>query len=409
MDAPRRGRYDHAAMAKHEPIPAPDLAAPAPAPAEKIVTAGPPAAEAGGILTIDLGALTANWRMLSSKVTPSDCAAVVKADGYGCGIEQVATALARAGCKTFFVADLAEARRLRAVVPDHTIYVLNGILPNTTPAYAQLKVRPVIGSLVELAEWDAFCAASGWRGGAALHVDTGMNRLGISPDEAAALAPRLRAENHGITLLMSHLVCAEQPQHALNDKQVKLFRDVRVLYRGIPSSLSNSSGIFLGSATHCDVVRPGAALYGVNPTPGHKNPMQPVVQLQAQIVHVRTVARGDTVGYDATWTAKRTTRLAVVAAGYADGFPRALSATDTRPGADAVVAGERCPVAGRISMDLLAIDVTDLPDGAARRGELATLIGGEIDVDAVADAAGTIGYEMLTRLGHRYHRIYRGG
>ena len=409
MDGPRRGRYDHAAMAKHEPIPAPDLTAPAPAPAGKTVTAGPPAAEAGGILTVDLGALAANWRMLSGKVTPSDCAAVIKADGYGCGIEQVAAALARAGCKTFFVADLAEARRLRAVLPDHAIYVLNGIMPNTPPAYAELKARPVIGSLVELAEWDAFCAASGWRGGAGLHVDTGMNRLGISPEEAAALAPRIRAKNHGITLLMSHLVCAEQPEHALNDKQIKLFRDVRVLYRGIPSSLSNSSGIFLGAAAHCDIVRPGAALYGVNPTPGHANPRQPVVQLQAQIVHVRTVARGDTVGYDATWTAKRTTRLAVAAVGYADGFPRALSATDTRPGADAIVGGERCPVAGRISMDLLAIDVTDLPDGAGRRGELATLIGGEIDVDAVADAAGTIGYEVLTRLGHRYHRVYQGG
>ena len=168
-------------------------------------------------------------------------------------------------------------RRLRAVVPDHAVYVLNGVQPNTSPAYAELKVRPVIGSLVELAEWDGFCATNGWRGGAALHVDTGMNRLGLAPEEAAALAPRIRAENHGITLLMSHLACAELDGHPLNDKQIKLFREVRVLYRGIPSSLANSSGIFLGGTAHCDLVRPGAALYGVNPTPGHKNPMQPVV------------------------------------------------------------------------------------------------------------------------------------
>jgi alanine racemase len=208
--------------------------------------------------------------------------------------------------------------------------------------------------------------------------------------------------------LMSHLACAELDGHPLNDKQIKLFREVRVLYRGIPSSLANSSGIFLGGTAHCDLVRPGAALYGVNPTPGHKNPMQPVVQLQARIVHARTVARGDSVGYDATWTARRTTRLAIATVGYADGFPRALSATDTRPGAEAIIAGTRCPVAGRISMDLLAIDVTDLPDGAGRRGEVATLIGGPLDIDTVAAAAGTIGYEVLTSLGQRYHRVYRG-
>lgn len=401
MDASHQGRYDHAAMA--EPLPLRDPTANS----ATETTAGPPAAEAGGILTIDLGALAANWQLLVSKVTPSECAAVIKADGYGCGIAQVGRALAQTGCRTFFVADLAEARRLREVVPDHAIYVLNGLMPNTGQGYAETKARPVIGSLVELAEWDAFCATHGWRGGAALHVDTGMNRLGISPEEAAALAPRIRAGNHGITLLMSHLVAAEIPDSPLNEKQIKLFREVRVLYRGIPSSLSNSSGIFLGGAAHCDVVRPGAALYGINPTPGRPNPMRPVVQLQARIVHVRHVARGETVGYDATWTARRTSRIAVAALGYADGFPRSLSASDERPGAEAIVAGARCPLAGRISMDLLEIDITELPDGVGRRGDLATLIGGGNDADTVGDTAGTIGYEVLTRLGHRYHRIYR--
>jgi alanine racemase len=392
-------------MAKAEPLPAPDPTPPQPAAAETAV--GPPVAEAGGILTIDLAAIVANWRTLVARAIPCECAAVVKADGYGCGIVEVSRALVHAGCKTFFVADLVEARRVRTVVPDHAIYVLNGLLPGTTPAYAESRVRPVIGSMVELAEWDAFCATSGWRGGAALHVDTGMNRLGLSVEEAAALATRLRTENHGISLLMSHLACAERPKHPLNEQQMKLFRDVRVLYRGIPSSLANSAGVFLSDAAHCDMVRPGAALYGVNPTPGHANPMRPVVHLQARIVHVRHVARGQTVGYGATWTAKRATRLAIVAVGYADGFPRALSATDERPGAEAIVAGVRCPLAGRISMDLLAIDITELPNGVGRRGELATLIGEGIDVDQVADIAGTIGYEVLTRLGHRYHRVYR--
>jgi alanine racemase len=281
-------------------------------------------------------------------------------------------------------------------------------LPWTAAAYAEIHARPVIGSMVELAEWDAFCATNGWRGGAALHVDTGMNRLGISVSDAAALAPRIRSENHGITLLMSHLACAEQPEHPLNARQIAAFREVRMFFRGIPSSLANSSGIFLGATAHCDVVRPGVALYGVNPTPGQNNPMRPVIELQAHIVQLRTVSRGDTVGYDAAWTAKRTTRIAVAAVGYADGYLRAASASDKTPGADAIVAGKRCPLAGRVSMDLLAIDVTELPDNAVRRGDLATLIGGEMTVDALAAAAGTIGYEVLTGLGKRYHRIYRG-
>ena len=207
---------------------------------------------------------------------------------------------------------------------------------------------------------------------------------------------------------MSHLACSELPEHPLNEQQIKLFREVRILYRGIPSSLANSSGVFLGNAAHCDMIRPGVALYGVNPTPGRSNPMRPVIELQARIVQIRHVPRGETVGYDAAWTAKRTTRIAVVAVGYADGYLRAASASDEAPGADAIVAGQRCPLAGRVSMDLLAIDITELPDNAARRGDLATLIGGEMTVDALASAAGTIGYEVLTSLGPRYHRVYRG-
>jgi alanine racemase len=371
------------------------------------VRAGPPEQESGGILTIDLTAVEANWRMLAQRATPAECAAVIKANGYGCGIEQVAATLAKAGCKTFFVADLDEARRARSAAPEQTIYVLAGLMPNTGAAFADIRARPVIGSLVELAEWDAFCTASGWQGGAALHVDTGMNRLGLSASEAAALAPRIRAEGHGITLLMSHLACSEIPDHPLNEKQLRLFHEVRFLYRGIPSSLANSSGVFLGAGAHCDMVRPGVALYGVNPTPGRANPMKEVVRLEARILNVRHVQKGDTVGYDAMWTAGRASRIAVAAVGYADGIARALSSSDARPGAEAIIAGQRCPVAGRISMDLMAIDITDLPDLVGRRGEFATLIGDGIGVDDVAATAGTIGYEVLTSLGRRFHRVYR--
>jgi alanine racemase len=373
----------------------------------------PPAAadpnEAGGILTVDLGAIAANWNALAGMTVPVECAAVVKGDGYGCGLEPVTRALYRAGCRTFFVADIAEGRRVRAVASDAVIYVLNGVMPGSAQAFAADYLRPVINSATELAEWDAFVATRNWRGGGALHVDTGMNRLGITVDEAVAIAPRLQSENHGFTLLMSHLACAEIPGHPMNDRQIRLFREVRMLYRGVASSLANSSGIFLGGTAYCDLVRPGVALYGVNPTPGKKNPMRPVVELKARIIQVRTINKGDTVGYGAAFTATRPSRLAIVAVGYADGFLRSAAAARGKPAAEVVVAGKRCPVAGRVSMDVLAVDVTDLSDGAVRRGDFATLIGGRVSVDDLAAGMGTIGYEVLTHLGRRYHRVYKGG
>jgi alanine racemase len=373
---------------------------------ERAHASGPPPAEAGGILTIDLTAITDNWRTLGREAMPVECAAVVKGDGYGCGIEPVATALANAGCRTFFVADLSEARRVRAAAPEAIIYVLNGLFPETPAAFAQAYAQPVINSLAELAEWDTFVRAQNWPGGAALHVDTGMNRLGLSPGEAAAVATRVQSGQHGITLLMSHLACAEEPDHPLTDTQIRLFREMRILFRGIPASIANSSGIFLGSSAHCDLVRPGAALFGVNPTPGKPNPMRPVVDLKARIAQIRVVGKGETVGYNATWTAKRQSRIAVVAVGYADGYPRNAGSGDRA--AEMIVAGQRCPIAGRVSMDLIAVDISRLPDNAVRRGEFVTLIGDGLTVDDVGASAATIGYEILTRLGQRYRRVYRG-
>jgi alanine racemase len=368
----------------------------------------PTESEMGGILTIDLAAIEANWKTLARMTVPVECAAVVKANAYGCGLDPVTRKLARAGCRTFFVADLAEARCVRAIAPDATIYVLNGIMPGSAEGFADGSFRPVISSMTELAEWDAFVAARSWHGGAALHVDTGMNRLGLSIPEAGALAPRAQSENHGFSLLMSHLACAEIPDHPLNDHQIRAFREIRMLYRGLPSSLANSSGIFLDSATFCDLVRPGVALYGANPTPGKKNPMRPVVELKARILQVRTLSRGETVGYGASWTAGRPSRIAIVAAGYADGFSRSAGASKGKAPAEIVVAGRPCPVAGRVSMDLVAVDVSELPEGAARRGGFATLIGDGMSVDDLAAGMGTIAYEVLTSLGRRYHRVYRG-
>ena len=364
--------------------------------------------ETGGTLTVDLDAVADNWQALTRRLLTVECGAVVKAHGYGLGLEPITARLAKAGCKTFFVADIAEARRARSSAPKAAIYVLNGFSPEAAHAYAELNVQPVINSTMELAEWDAFVAGQGFRGGAALHIDTGMNRLGMSAEEAAALAVRLQQETHGITLFMSHLACAEVPDHPLNARQIRLFRELRILYHGVPASLANSSGIFIGETAHFDLARPGAALYGINPTPGRDNPMRNVLTLSGRILQVRKVPLGESVGYGAAWNVKRASRVAVAALGYADGLARAGGGLDRKGGGHAVVAGKHCPIVGYISMDLTCIDVTDLPDNAVRRGDSAILIGDGLTVDQVATAAGTIGYEILVRLGSRCHLAYRG-
>jgi alanine racemase len=384
----------------------PQIQSQAPPPEPVSTEGGPPPLEGSGILTIDLAAVVANYRILATRVVPGECAAVVKGDGYGCGLDQVVTVLERAGCRTFFVANLAEARRVRALAPEAVIYVFNGFSSAAGAAYVETYARPVINSSVELAEWDHFVSTSGWTGGAALHVDTGMNRLGLTIEEAVAIAGRIQTDNHGISLLMSHLACAEQANHPLNDQQIRQFRELRSLFRGIASSLANSPGIFLDSSTYCDLVRPGYALYGGNPAPGRPNPMRPVVELKCRVLQVRSVPRGATVGYGAAWTAKRASRIAVMSAGYADGIPRAAR-PDGGPPREVIIADKRCPMVGRVSMDLLAVDVTDIPEGVVRRDAMATLIGGALTLDAMAAQAGTIGYEVLTNLGRRYHRIWK--
>ncbi|SEB78222.1 alanine racemase [Bradyrhizobium erythrophlei] len=364
---------------------------------------------ATGILTVDLDAIIANWRKLEKTAVPAECAAVVKANAYGCGAEQVSRALAKAGCKTFFVATVEEAAVVRAAVPQATVYALGGFFQQTGDAYAKIDCKPVIGDLNELAEWDVFCRRSGWSGGAAIHIDTGMNRLGLTVSEAQGIIPRINAGDHGITLVMSHLVSAELLNNPANARQLASFREIASLFTGVPASLANSSGVFLGAQFQFEMVRPGCALYGVNPTPEADNPMQQVVDLKARIVQIRNIDRGETVGYGGTWTARRPTRLAIVSAGYADGYFRAASANDGTRGAEVVVAGKRCPIAGRVSMDLIAVDVTDLDKSAVRRGHMVTLIGEGITVDELAHHFGTIGYEVLTSLGRRFVRIYKGG
>src|SRR5947208_11200508 len=218
-------------------------------------------AAASGVVTVDLNAIVANWRKLEKAAVPAECAAVIKADAYGCGVDPVARALAAAGCKTFFVATLDEARAARAAVPSATIYALDGFFQNCGDAFAKIDCKPVIGDLNELAEWDVFCRRTGWSGGAAIHVDTGMNRLGPTLAEAQGIIPRINAGDHGITLVMSHLVSAELVNNPTNPRQITAFREIASVFSGVPASLANSSGVFLGAQFQFDLVRPGCALY----------------------------------------------------------------------------------------------------------------------------------------------------
>jgi alanine racemase len=264
-----------------------------------------------------------------------------------------------------------------------------------------------------MAEWAAFCRTAAKPLPAAIHVDTGMNRLGFPVPEGLALAGDARLKDFETALLMSHFVSAEEPDNPINARQIEAFVALRQALPGIRASLSNSSGIFLRNQPHFDLVRPGYALYGGNPTPDRQNPMQPVVRLEGRIVQIRSLQAGDTTGYNAQWTAPAPRRVATIAVGYADGYPRAASGTDAKlqsgaPGGEAIVAGQRCPFAGRVSMDLIIVDITEVPEGAVKRGDPVTLIGDSLHVDEVGRRAGTIGYEILTSLGRRYARSYVG-
>jgi alanine racemase len=366
-----------------------------------------PDATAGARLTIDLAALSANWSLLARHAGAAEAAGVVKADAYGLGIEPAGKALAAAGCRTFFVALPKEGVELRRAVPEAIIYVLAGLIEGSATTFAAHDLRPVLNSWVELEEW-AGLRDRGARSGCAVHVDTGMNRLGLSLHEALALA-RDEALLAAIapSLLMSHLACSDTPEHPLNLRQLALFREIRAQFPGIPASLANSAGVFLGEEYHFDLIRPGIALYGVGPVAGVANPMHTVVTAEARVLAIREAEAGETVGYGATETLKRASRLAILAAGYADGYHRLAGSSDQRKGAHVMIRGEMAPLVGRVSMDLMAADVTDLP--RAMRGDWAELFGPNVPIDDVAARAGTIGYELLTGLGRRYARTYQGG
>jgi alanine racemase len=360
--------------------------------------------DVGSRLTVNLGALVENWCSLALYVN-KDCviAAVLKADAYGVGIESAARALAAAGCQIFFVALPDEGCRLRSVEKNATIYVLGGLLPGSAKMLVANDLRPVLGSLPEIYEWAAIKRA-GALTQSALHVDTGMNRLGLTLAETRSLVKdcdTIRVVNP--SLLISHLACADIPDHPMNRSQLARFSEVRALLPNVPASFANSAGIFLGTDYHFDLVRPGIALYGAafSQTAG---PLRPVATLEARIFQVRETGLGESVGYGAKSTVLKPGRLAVLGAGYADGYHRMASSSDNRVGAHVFIRGQSAPIIGRVSMDLITVDVSNIP--GVQRGDWAELFGAQVTVDEVARYAGTIGYELLTSMGSRSKRVY---
>jgi alanine racemase len=354
-------------------------------------------------LTVDLDALAANYRVLSTEAGPAEVAPVVKADAYGLGVGPVARRLWAEGARSFFVARLGEGERLRAELgPERgcTVYVLDGAPAGAMPRLAAAALTPVLNSLAQVEEAAAFAAANG-RLAAALHVDTGLNRLGVRPEEASALAASGRLAPLELVLVMSHLACAAAPAHPMNQRQLERFAAAAEDFPGVRRSLANSGGVFLGAGYHFDLVRPGVTLYGGGPRETHDPRLAAVARLEAPILQVRALPPGESVGYDATFTASRPMRIAVVPVGHADGYLRSGAGK-----AFAWFAGARRPILGCVSMDLVEIDVTGCDE--ARPGAMVELLGPNVLVDDLAAAAGTISYEVLVRLSSRAARTYLG-
>lgn len=358
---------------------------------------------ASGYLTIDLGALRDNYLMLQAKAPQSVTSAVVKADAYGLGAYMVAPVLYGAGCRHFFAAHIDEAISLRLrLAGDAAIFVLNGLQPGNEASCAAMNITPVINSLEQLAQWAMHAKVLDKPLPAALQIDTGMSRLGMAPEEIETLktSPDL-LDRIDITFIMSHLACADEPDHTANGAQLSMMRRAAEMFPNAPVCFANSGGIFLGADYHNAIMRPGIALYGGAPSAVRPNPMSPVVRLDVAVVQTRSVPADTLVGYGGSLRTKGETRLATIAAGYADGLPRSLS----NRGA-AYFQGVRLPIAGRVSMDSISLDISALPEGTLRHGSLVQLIGPDQSLEDIAEDAGTIAYEILTGLGQRYRRTY---
>lgn len=366
----------------------------------------------GARLVIDLGALADNWRTLRDRSSPARCSAVVKADGYGLGLEPVITTLYHAGCRDFFVATAHEGVIARQHAPESRIFVMNCLLPGIEPICRAADLIPVLASMEHVVIWTHSCIANGDHP-CALQIDTGMNRLGITVEEAEMLAADVtRPAGFSPVVIMSHLACGDEPEHPLNKRQCEQFGSIAKAFPGIEASLSNSAGIFLGEDFRFDLTRPGIALYGGRASTKAEDQTGPVVTALTHVIAIRAANVGETVSYGATAKLHRDSRLAVCSVGYADGYLRAMSGAGTElrdhgsDGAQGFVHGHRVPVVGRVTMDLTIFDVTDVPEGLLRAGDSIELFGQNVLLDDAAAAADTIGYELLTSLGSRYRRHY---
>ncbi|MBL8599341.1 MAG: alanine racemase [Devosia sp.] len=360
----------------------------------------------GPRLTVDLGAIQRNWQALDKVSAGALTGAAVKADGYGLGAVPVAKALYAAGTRFFFVATPDEGLALRPALPEAHIFVLNGLFPGAAPLYVGERLMPVLNSLPMLEEWLVACLGRNEALPAALHFDTGMNRLGFRLNETSIVKRMIEDVGYAPQMIMSHLACADQPQHEKNRTQLALFSSVINQFPGIPASLANSAATMTSREMHFQMVRPGIALYGGRAVNGRKNPMVPAVTLEAPVIQIRECKTGESVGYGASYILPRDTRLAIVALGYADGFIRAASSTNQHAGGRVHLRGTLCPLIGRVSMDMFAIDITDLGNDIPIPGEMVEVLGPNVSVDDQADPAGTIGYEILTSLKGRYPRTY---
>lgn len=356
-----------------------------------------------GRLTIDLGAVTSNHDLFRKTVGPAcHVAAVVKADAYGLGMVPVARALYRHGTKRFFVATPGEAFALRAALPDAAIAVLGDGLPEAGRDFIEDRIDPVLNSLHDIDLWSDLAAQTGKHLPAIIHVDTGMNRLGLSAKEADTLIRNPgRLQHLDVKIVMSHFACADEKDHPLTAVQYERFKTFAAHFPQAQKSLANSSGLFRSPDYHFDMVRPGIASYGGNPTPETANPMKPVVALEARILQIRHIEAGDTIGYSATHRFEHPAVTATVGLGYADGFHRAHSGK-----ANVYWRGIACPLVGRVSMDLVTVDISHLKDNMPRPGDWFEVLGPHQDADQLAASAGTICYEVLTNLGRRYKRTY---
>ena len=364
-----------------------------------------PSSRAGARLTVDLDAIASNYRYLQTLVAGASCAAVVKADAYGLGIERVAPVLERSGAKEFFVAHVDEGIRLRSGVSEKVrITVLHGPRPDAAAECVQYGLRPVLNSLDQIAVWRSQSVRAGKPLEAVLQVDSGMSRFGLSDGDLDVLhEDEMLMDGLKVSLVMSHLACADAPEHPANGAQRQQMLKMSARLPSAPLSLSASSGIFLGPDYHLDVVRPGAALYGIAPNQTGPNPLSAVVRLQAHVLQIREILPGEGVGYDMTYRPDRPRKIATVAVGYADGFSRHGSGQGCAWFEDICL-----PILGRVSMDSLIVDISDVPEGRLKADMMVDLIGPRRSVDDVAEAAGTIGYEVLTSLGHRFCREYVG-